>query len=157
GRGRPGGQMNGTAPPLDTLRSAVTSPAAFRDCVAAPLAGGPGLFGPALAPHQRKDFAALDRAFLAVRNGQRPPVGRFFLERTKGPSQDADLAAMLLWLLAFAPRPVRAQVAAAAAEQADEIRKVAAAVVRLNPWLAELVDVQSRAIVTPNSGSRAAI
>ena len=118
---------------------------------------GVGLFAGMLADFQKRDFAALDPAFQALRHRQRPACQRFWIERTKGASKDTDLATLLLWVLAFTPNQLACQVAAADAEQADELRRAADAIVRLNPWLAELVDVQRDALVNPHTGSRAKV
>jgi phage terminase large subunit-like protein len=54
---------------------------------------------------------------------------------------------MLLWLLAFSPRSLTCQVGAADQDQADELRKAAKDIVRLNPWMGEFVEVQASCIV----------
>jgi hypothetical protein len=137
-----------------TFHSARQSPAAFRAELVIPAARGPAKLGDVLAPFQVKDFAALDPAFIALRDGRQPPTGRFWLERTKGASKDTDLAVMLLWLLAFTPRLLTCQVGAADQDQADELRRACKGIVRLNPWLADLVDVQAGAVVNPHTSSR---
>src|SRR5215469_18756684 len=131
----------------ESLRRFASDPAAFRDALILPSAHGAQRLGAILADFQRRDFAALDRAFLALRNGQRPTPNRFWLERTKGASKDTDLAVMLLWLLAFVQRPLVCQVGAADRDQADELRKACKGMLRINPWLSEAIEVQAGAIL----------
>lgn len=142
------------SPPNPTLSA---NPATFRDALTIPGGRGAVKLGAVLADFQRADFAAMDRGFLALAAGRRPDVGRFWLERTKGASKDSDLAAMLLWLLAFSPRSLSCQVGAADADQADELRKAAKGILRLNPWLGDHVEVQAGAILNPKTDSRADI
>lgn len=130
-----------------------TDPAAFRAELVFPSAHGPARFGDVLAPFQARDFAALDPALLALAAGQKPDIGRFWWERTKGASKDTDLAVALLWLLAFSPRPLACQVGAADQDQADELRKAARGILRLNPWLSQVLDVQSWSIVNDRTDS----
>jgi hypothetical protein len=141
---------------VDVQRFAA-DPEAFRADLVIPAAGGPERFGACMADFQAKDFRALDPSFIALRDGGRPPVGRFWLERTKGASKDSDLATLVLWLLAFSKRSLTIQIGAADKDQADEMRKAAKAVLRLNPWLAALVEVQSWSIRNPRTDSAAEI
>ena len=131
-----------------------SDPAAFRDALILPSAHGSKRLGAILADFQHRDFAALDRAFLALRNRQQPVPNRFWLERTKGASKDTDLAVMLLWLLAFAQRPLVCQVGAADRDQADELRKACKGMLRVNPWLAEVIEVQASAVLGLRNESR---
>jgi hypothetical protein len=137
-----------------TLERAAVSPAAFREVLIIPAARGAVKLSDVQAEFQERDFNSLDPAFMALRSGTRPDVRRFWLERTKGASKDTDLAVMLLWLLSYTKRPLVAQVAATDALQADELRKAALAIVRLNPWLGRIIDVQATAIVNRHTDSR---
>lgn len=142
-------------PTADDLMSFMRDPQAFRDALVVPLSGGRmGQLGPSLTDWQRADLAALDSALLAVRSGTRPDVSRFWWERVKGSSKTSDVCVALLWLLAFCPRFVLCQVAAGDEEQASEALKVAKQVVRANAWLAQVLDVQSSAVVNKRTGSR---
>lgn len=132
------------------------SPAAFRARLLIPAPAGPRPLGRIAADFQNRDFAAMDRAFIAVAKGQKPDPPRLWIERTKGASKDTDLAAMVLWLVAFSDRTIFGQVGAADRDQADELRKAAAGMLRLNPWIGEFlkVDVLSSAIVNERTDSR---
>jgi phage terminase large subunit-like protein len=122
---------------------------------------GPTRFDNVMAPFQREAFLALAPSLVAVANGDVPPCGRFWIERTKGASKDSDLAVCLLWLLAFSPRPVRIQVAANDAEQADEIRQVIRGILRidgeLNELLASQLEVRADSIINLATGAEAKI
>jgi hypothetical protein len=109
------------------------------------------------ADFQNERFAGLDPALLSVSRGETPASGRQWWEATKGASKDSDLAALLLWLLAFSPRLLTCQVGAADGDQADELRKAAKGILRLNTWLQELVTVESWRIVNRHTESVAEI
>jgi hypothetical protein len=126
-------------------------PAVFREkALIVPTANGPpALLGAVAAPFQRARFAAIDSALLAVSKGEKPPIGRYWWEATKGASKDSDLAVCLLWLLAFSRRQLRCQVGAADQDQADELRKAAKAILKENAWLGKLVTIQNWTISNP--------
>lgn len=134
-----------------------SSPALFRERLVIPGARGCIKLGEAMADFQRRDFAALDRGFLALAKGEKPEPSRYFFSRTKGASKDSDSAIMLLWLLTFASRPLTCQVGAADADQADELRKAAKGILRLNGWLADAIEIQSWSIINKRTDSRADI
>jgi hypothetical protein len=133
---------------------AASDPLGFIDSLRIPSAHGVRRFGDVMAGFQRADFQALAPSLCAVRAGGKPSPSRFWLERTKGGSKDSDLACCLLWLLAYCPRPLTVQVGAADQSQADELRKAAKAILRLNPSLGKLLTIQSLAIINPHTDSR---
>jgi hypothetical protein len=137
-----------------TPESRPPSPQEFRDNLIIQGARGPARFGDVIADFQIRDYEHLDRAFLALVAGEQPNPSRFLLERTKGASKDSDISVELLWLLAFCPRPLTIQLGAADGEQADEMRKIMKGIVRLNPWLAERIEIQSGVILNPRTDSR---
>lgn len=105
-------------------------------------------WGSVMAPFQTKDFAAIDPAlqFVAGLSKQMPDVRKFFLMRGRGSSKSTDLASCLLWLMAFCNRKLTGYVAAEDKEQSQLIREQAEKLVSLNPWLADLVDIQRNAL-----------
>jgi hypothetical protein len=137
----------------DALRQAAADPAAFRRCLLVPTARGPRILADVAADFQRERFASLDPALQAIARGETPSCGRYWWEATKGASKDSDLAAMLLWLLAFSPRLLTCQAGAADEDQADELRKAAKGILRLNPWLAEAVEIESWRIINRRTES----
>ena len=130
---------------------------AFAADLTIPSASGPAVFGNIMADFQRERFAALAPALQAVAMGNKPACGRYWWEATKGASKDSDLAVVLLWLLAFTRRPLTCQVGAADRDQADELRKAAKDILRLNPWLADAIEIQTWSIIGTRTDSRAEI
>lgn len=114
-----------------------------------PSAHGPRLFKGCIAPFQEEAFEALAPALYAVRNGEQPPVRRFWVERTKKAGKDSDLAACLVWLMAFPQRPILVQVVAANQHQAAIIKRRAADLLHYNPWLQQRVHIQQNRILNP--------
>lgn len=121
------------------LKRYATEPLAFVNDLIIPSAKGTLPFREVMADHQRQWFQAVAPAMLAFAGGEKPPVGRFWSERTKGGSKDSDIACVLLWLLAFTKRKFDSQVGAADRDQAAELKKAAVDVLRLNPWLNDRV------------------
>ena len=122
------------------FKSLFSDPAAYREQLVIPAVRGPARLGDVMAAFQRQDFARIDPSLIALANGRKPEPGRFWWERTKGASKDSDAAIMLLWLLGFSRRPLACQVGAADQDQANELKKAAKDILRLNDWLADLVD-----------------
>jgi len=140
-----------------SIRRFATDPATFQEELVIPSAQGPARFGDVMADFQRRRFAGLNSALLAVARGEKPRVGRYWWEATKGASKDSDLAVCLLWLLAFTGRPVLCQVGAADQEQAAELRKAANDILRLNGWLARRVRIHNWKIVCDATGAECEI
>src|ERR1043165_5689139 len=115
-----------------TLKQFKSDPLAFFNALIIPSALGVHPFAEAMADHQRDWFKAIAPALLAVAAGEKPPIGRFWSERTKGGSKDSDCACVLLWLLAFSPFKLDMIVGAADRDQAGELKKAAADILRLN-------------------------
>lgn len=135
------------------LEQFARDPSSYRAALQIKTGSGPRRFGDIIADFQRKDFAAIDAALRALRAGRAPNPKRLWIERTKGASKDSDLASAILWLLAFAPRPLLCQVGAADREQADELRKACRDFLELNPWLAaQGIEIRANSIVNGRGG-----
>lgn len=119
---------------------------AFARGLVIPSAHGPKLFELVMADFQREFFESVAPSLHAVRDGSMPGRRRFWLERTKKTSKDNDVAVCLLWLVAFAERPLLGQVCAANSDQASIIEDRAAALLHYNPWLREHVEIIQRVI-----------
>lgn len=136
-------------------------PAKFQHEIWLPTGSGTRQFGPSMASFQRRRFSAINPSLLAVAKGDKPPIPRFWDERTKGASKDSDHAVNLLWLLAFSKRPLRIQIGAYDSDQADEIRQIIKSILRLhkplNRFLSQLVDVQSSQIINRRTESHCEI
>lgn len=125
----------------------------FLSVLIVPTAHGPRRAIDVLAPFQIERFRGLAPALVAVAKGEIPALRKFFWEATKGASKDSDLAVCVVWLLAFSPRMLTIQVAAADADQADELRKAAKQLLQLNPWLADAVKIQNWRIINERAES----
>jgi hypothetical protein len=135
----------------------VNSPLAFLNDLIIPSVQGPQRFGDCMADFQRERFMLLVPALLALARGEKPSIGRFWFEATKGGSKDSDLACALLWLLSYTRRSLTCQLAAADQDQAAEMRKCAADVLRLNPWLSNRVTINNWKIIGDKTESTAEI
>lgn len=100
---------------------------------------GPQEFRDVMASFQRKCFTAIKPSLEAIRDGKEPPIKRFWIERTKKASKDTDIAACVLWLLAFPKRPLLLQIGAADRDQAAIARDRLQDYLYYNPWLNDLV------------------
>lgn len=136
-----------TLPPSSTVdaeyrRRSKDDPLLFARGLIIPSASGPKLFESCIAPFQRECFDLLTESLLAVRDGKMPQRRRYWIERTKKASKDADMAICIVWLMAFASKPTLVQVSAANQQQAGIIKRRAAALLHYNPWLNDLVTIQ---------------
>jgi hypothetical protein len=140
------------------LRKYQTDPMAFVEDLRIRVDGALVRFGDVMADFQRRRLEDLLPAFQAVSEGRPPEFGEHWWGATKGASKDTDLAAALLWLVIFGRRTdLRIQIGAADADQAGESRWAAKSWLEWNPWLDELIDIQSDAIVNRHTGTRAEI
>jgi hypothetical protein len=129
-------------------------PAVYRQNVIVRGSNGPDLFSSIVQPFQADVLCSIDLAFTALREDRMPPVSRLWWEASKGSGKDLLASLSILWLMAFARRDLTIQVGAADRAQADELRKSALSVLRLNSWLADFLTIQNFAIVNSGTGSR---
>lgn len=99
------------------------------------------IFLKVMAKFQKELFEDIESSIKAVAEGNKPPCQRWWIERTKKASKDADIAAMLLWLVAFPKRPLYIQVGAADKDQAGIVRDRISDLLHFNPWLNEYVEI----------------
>ncbi len=104
-----------------------------------PSAYGPQLFEHCMARHQRVFFEDIEPSMIALQQGTMPPNRRWWMERTKKGAKDSDLAAICLWLLAFAVRPLQIQAGAADRDQAGIVKKRMTDLMWLNSWASQHV------------------
>jgi hypothetical protein len=131
---------------------------AFARCLVIPSASGPRMMEDAMLDYEQKGVEPFQRNFFedvapslqAVRDGSMPPCRRFWMERTKKASKDSDLAVCVLWLMAFAKRPMFCQIVAASRDQAAIIKRRVEHILFHNEWLEEKVTVQTNRIVGTN-------
>lgn len=101
------------------------------------------LFWSVAADFQKECFKALTPHIQALRDGDHPKKRRFWIERTKKASKDADLAAVVTWLCAFPKRPFLGEIGAADSDQASIIHSRVSALLEYNPWLLDYVELIS--------------
>lgn len=113
---------------------------------------GPQLFNDCMTDFQREFFEAIAKPLEQLRLGQMPDMRRFWVERTKKASKDADIALCLLWVTAFAIRPFLSQVGAADRDQAAIVKRRIEALLHYNEWLNELVVVHNYTVSQKGPG-----
>ena len=136
-----------------TFQQYATNPAAFRADLLVDVSGNVRRFGDVEDPWQRDDFAASDPALMQC-NGRsdQPAKMRVYLERGRGHSKTTDLAIMSCWALAFATRPLKCFAFAADKDQAALLKAAMETIVRLNPWLARILEVQKGVVLNIAQG-----
>jgi len=102
---------------------------------------GPITFERCMAPFQKACFEDMADSLRSLRDGKNPEKKRFWIERTKKASKDADLALIILWLVAFVKRPFYIQVGAADRDQAKIVKDRIENIIHYNPWLSKYVEV----------------
>jgi hypothetical protein len=123
-------------------RNAEKSFRSFYGGIQVDLGGVSRMFDCVAAPFQRKSFEEMTESLEQLRRGDVPKCQRFWIERTKKSSKDADIAILVLWLIAFPLRPFLVQIGAADSEQAGIIKDRVNRLLHWNPWLKEHVEVQ---------------
>jgi phage terminase large subunit-like protein len=135
------------------LASLQSDPAAFRDALRIDADAGPVAFGKALDPWQREDFEAIDPALRHVVGQDVEAKQRIYLERPRGHSKTTDIAAAASWLLFASRRKINGVACAADKDQAALIRDACDTLVRQNPWLAQIIEVQGAKVINKHTGS----
>lgn len=113
-----------------------------------------------MAPFQRTCFEELAPSLEQLRDGAMPDKRRWWIERTKKASKDADLAVVIAWLVAFPTRPFYGQIGAADRGQAGIVRDRLSDLLFYNPWLndkMELVGNEIRSKVLRQNGKPLAL
>lgn len=121
---------------------------------------GPAVFDTRMVQFQRDFFEDIAPSLESVRMGLPPEVPRWWIERTKKASKDADLAIIVLWLTCFPIRPFYLQVGAGDKTQASIVKERISHLLHWNPWLNELVEIvqwQVRSKKTMQNGSPMAL
>jgi hypothetical protein len=102
---------------------------------------GPRLFDRCMASFQIDFFEDIAPSLHMLRDGDMPKKRRWWLERTKKGSKDADLAAIVMWLMAFPVRPFYIQIGAANREQAAIVKERMTHLIHYNSWLNDHVEI----------------
>jgi hypothetical protein len=152
-----------------TLSLLAADPAAFRKALLIDADGAAVPFKP--DEWQRRDFEAMDAGWMFIAGRYKPPqrsklgkawdtltgkqcpILRAWQERPRGHSKSADLAVMCAYALLFATRPIRGIAAAGDKDQAAIMLESVATLIRVNPWMNELLEVQSQSIINKKTGA----
>lgn len=103
---------------------------------------------------QNADFLASDPSWTAIIHGMRLKTQKYFWrERARGHSKTTDLAVMVLCALYSSPTKITGVAGAASKDQARIIRDSIDGIVRSNPWLHRMVDVQNYVVKNKTTGS----
>ena len=102
---------------------------------------GPRILEGVMADYQKVCFEDLAPSIEALRDGRMPENRRFWIERTKKASKDADLSLIVAWVVAFPVRPFYGQIGAADRDQAAIVRDRLSALLFYNPWLNEHIEL----------------
>ena len=131
-----------------TFAKYAASPTEFVADLSVECDGSVKRYGEILADFQTRDFLRLCARCDGARTGARPtpPVWlRHIWNGLRVASKTTDIAALSVWMLAFAARPIKMAAFAADADQANLLRQAVETLIRLNPWLAEILTVEARA------------
>ena len=144
--------MNLTA---SQLRRMAADPAEYRRHLLIDVDGVPTPLAQAVDPFQRTDFEAMDPAWLSIAGvaGPEPQHRRAWIERHRGASKTQDAAASALWALAFSQRPVNGVCVAADQDQARILKQAIERLIRMNPWLGQVVESMKSKVVNARTGS----
>ena len=115
-----------------------------------PSATGPQRFAKCMVDYQIECFKAIAPSLIAVQKDRKPALRRLWWERTKKGGKDSDIAACLLWLVAFAQRPIFIQVGAADRDQAGIVKKRMEDILYYNPWLHQHVSINNYRVKSAN-------
>ena len=135
------------------LEQLMADPAAFRDVLLIDTDDGPRKFGPNLDDWQREDFSFIDGALRRAIGQDVEAVQQVYCERHRGASKTSDIAASVAWALFASRRKINGICCAADRDQAGLIRDAIDTLLRLNPWLGKILEVQRDKVVNLKSGS----
>ena len=132
-----------------------TDPKAFRNALLIDTDSGPRPFKDTIEPWQSADFSALDEGWLRAVQGSKKEAewSRGWLERSRGHSKSLDLGISAAWALFASRRRLSGIAAAGDKDQARLLRDAIGKIVFVNPWLADLLEVQNDRVVNKATGS----
>ncbi len=136
------------------LKKLQADPAAFRAALRIDADGKTVPLAKALDPWQAKDFARLDPGWRRVAGQSAEGPSRGWIERPRGHSKTSDIAVMVAWALFASRRKIKGVVAAIDRDQARLDRDAIDTLVRLNPWLGQVLKVGQYEVTNTRTGSR---
>lgn len=105
-------------------------------------------------PWQRQDYESLDPGWDSVAGlSDEPALLRAYLERPRGHSKTTDIAVMVLRVLWSSKRLLWGYAAAGDSDQAGLMRDAIEKILRLNPWLAEKIQLQRSKVINRETGA----
>lgn len=137
----------------EELERIMTYPAKFRDSLLIDADDGAKFCGPNRDPFQFDDDGPLDLALRRVIGHDVESNQRIYLERPRGHSKTTDIGICASWLLLASRRKLTGACCAGDWEQAKLILDAIATLLRLNPWLAEILEVQRDKVINKRTGS----
>lgn len=140
--------------PKRTFEDYAKEPRLFRNDLLVDVSGEVKYFGKVQDEWQKNEFLALDEALLST-TGQKASKTcktRAFLERARGHSKTTDLGVVVCYALAFATRPLKGYAFAADKDQAALLKDAINRILRLNPWLSEILEVQRDQVINKAEG-----
>lgn len=138
----------------NTFNKYAADPSAFRANLLVDVDGVVRRLGDVMDLWQRDDFAALDAGLMRCngRGDDATAKMRVYLERGRGHSKTTDIAILCCWALAFATRSLRGYAFAADKDQAGLLKDAMDRIIRLNPWLSSILEVQKNAVLNIAKG-----
>ena len=138
------------------LRELQQHPHKFRSALRIDCDGQPKRLSEVCDLWQDEDFQALDPAWRLVagqpRNGV-PCKMRGWLERPRGHSKTQDVIVQVVWALFASKRQISGVVCAVDRDQAKLCRDAADRLVRMNPWLGQILQVDQWKVTNTRTGS----
>jgi phage terminase large subunit-like protein len=138
-----------------------SDPAVFRQYLVIDADGTLRKLSKALDDWQAEDFHAVDPSLCRVVNpGNKQfenAISRHWWERPRGHSKTTDIAVAVIWLLFASQRKIKGVVGSGDKDQAKLVRDAVDSLLRLNPWLAQILTVQATKIVNTKTGSEVEI
>lgn len=109
---------------------------------------GPDKWGKFMADFQKRDFKSMIPAlmYLAGVTDKKPKHQRFFIQRSRGSSKTTDIAAVTMWLLMFANKPLDGICCAEDGDQASLVRTQMMKIAQGNPWILDIIDIKKKEI-----------
>lgn len=137
------------------LKQLQSDPAAFRSTLLIDTDAGAQRFSDVMDEWQDRDFRALDSGWQRAVIGTKvqSTYSRGWLERPRGHSKSLDLGIMAAWALFASRRSLSGIGAAGDQDQARLLRDAIGRLLYVNPWLAELLEVQAYRVVNTRTGS----
>lgn len=140
---------------MNDFQKLQASPQAFRNAINIDCDGSKKRLSEVMDDWQRKDFRALDDSWKAVigAGDDFQPRLRAWLERSRGHSKTNDVSVMVTWCLFASKRQLKGFACAADKDQSRLLRDAIDCLVRINPWLGQILQVQQYQVINIKTGS----